>query len=147
MQTTDGDEEVMYKVSNLSNQEKGLKIFSGEEYPFKCIRTWINFHVPDVLKDFSFIFYVSPLKFVACTTTRFFPAKGFCPWLLIVLLVSFQLLGTGIQGSQIQCILPNRFYSFTMRHPLMVVDTADCNLIVFNLQNPLVTFSSNKMNQ
>uniref|UniRef100_A0A7N2LR50 Uncharacterized protein n=1 Tax=Quercus lobata TaxID=97700 RepID=A0A7N2LR50_QUELO len=55
--------------------------------------------------------------------------------------------GTGIQGSQIQCILPNRFYSFTMRHPLMVVGTADRNLIVFNLQNPLVTFSSNKMNQ
>ncbi|XP_030972772.1 protein RAE1-like [Quercus lobata] len=66
----------MYKVSNLSNQEKGLKIFSG----------------------------------------------------------------TGIQGSQIQCILPNRFYSFTMRHPLMVVGTADRNLIVFNLQNPLTEF-------
>ena len=27
--------------------------------------TWINFHVPVVLKAFSFIFYVSPLKFVA----------------------------------------------------------------------------------
>ncbi|KAK7815653.1 protein pollenless 3, partial [Quercus suber] len=27
-------------------------------------------------------------------------------------------------------------YSFTVRHHLMVVGTADCNLIVFNLQNP-----------
>ncbi|KAF3969997.1 hypothetical protein CMV_006258 [Castanea mollissima] len=34
--------------------------------------------------------------------------------------------------------LPDRCYSFTVRHPLMVVGTADCNLIVFNLQNPLL---------
>ena len=40
-------------------------ILIGVEYPFNCIRTWIDYHVPVVLKDFSFIFYVSPLKFVA----------------------------------------------------------------------------------
>nr|POE84182.1 protein rae1 [Quercus suber]POE84840.1 protein rae1 [Quercus suber] len=34
--------------------------------------------------------------------------------------------------------LPDRCYSFTVRHPLMVVGTADRNLIVFNLQNPQV---------
>nr|POE91906.1 protein rae1 [Quercus suber] len=33
-------------------------------------------------------------------------------------------------------LLPDRCYSFTVRHPLMVVCTADRNLIVFNLQNP-----------
>ena len=43
--------------------------------------------------------------------------------------------------------LPDRCYSFTVRHPLMVVGTADHNLIVFNLQNPQVTFSSNEINQ
>ena len=43
--------------------------------------------------------------------------------------------------------LPDRCYYFTVWHPLMVVGTADCNLIVFNLQNSQVTFSSNEMNQ
>ncbi|KAJ9561358.1 hypothetical protein OSB04_006518 [Centaurea solstitialis] len=32
--------------------------------------------------------------------------------------------------------LPERCYALTVRHPLMVVGTADRNLIVFNLQNP-----------
>ncbi|KAG6581962.1 Protein RAE1, partial [Cucurbita argyrosperma subsp. sororia] len=32
--------------------------------------------------------------------------------------------------------LPDRCYSMTVRYPLMVVGTADRNLIVFNLQNP-----------
>ncbi|GLT64076.1 hypothetical protein SLA2020_365900 [Shorea laevis] len=32
--------------------------------------------------------------------------------------------------------LPDRCYALTVRHPLMVVGTADRNLIVFNLQNP-----------
>ncbi|RVW22672.1 Protein RAE1 [Vitis vinifera] len=36
--------------------------------------------------------------------------------------------------------LPDRCYAFTVRHPLMVVGTADRNLIVFNLQNPQVMF-------
>ena len=43
--------------------------------------------------------------------------------------------------------LPDRCYSLTVRNLLMVVGTADRNLIVFNLQNPQVTFSSNEMNQ
>ncbi|KAF8405954.1 hypothetical protein HHK36_008032 [Tetracentron sinense] len=34
--------------------------------------------------------------------------------------------------------LPDRCYALTVRHPLMVVGTADRNLIVFNLQNPQV---------
>nr|CAN60438.1 hypothetical protein VITISV_035178 [Vitis vinifera] len=34
--------------------------------------------------------------------------------------------------------LPDRCYAFTVRHPLMVVGTADRNLIVFNLQNPQI---------
>ncbi|THG11432.1 hypothetical protein TEA_009244 [Camellia sinensis var. sinensis] len=50
--------------------------------------------------------------------------------------------------------LPERCYAFTVRHPLMVVGTADRNLIVFNLQNPqkfvvtkfgMVTFDLNDM--
>ncbi|CAL0308629.1 hypothetical protein TanjilG_08340 [Lupinus angustifolius] len=32
--------------------------------------------------------------------------------------------------------LPDRCYSISVKHPLMVVGTADRNLIVFNLQNP-----------
>ncbi|MFS7998090.1 putative nitrous oxide reductase, WD40/YVTN repeat-like-containing domain superfamily [Helianthus anomalus] len=32
--------------------------------------------------------------------------------------------------------LPERCYALTVRHPLMVIGTADRNLIVFNLQNP-----------
>ncbi|KAL9462987.1 hypothetical protein AB3S75_000903 [Citrus x aurantiifolia] len=32
--------------------------------------------------------------------------------------------------------LPDRFYALTVRYQLMVVGTADRNLIVFNLQNP-----------
>ncbi|XP_022725624.1 protein RAE1-like isoform X4 [Durio zibethinus] len=32
--------------------------------------------------------------------------------------------------------LPDRCYALTVKHPLMVVGTADRNLIVFNLQNP-----------
>ncbi|KAG2377085.1 Protein RAE1-like protein [Vigna angularis] len=34
--------------------------------------------------------------------------------------------------------LPDRCYAITVKHPLMVVGTADRNLIVFNLQNPQV---------
>lgn len=37
--------------------------------------------------------------------------------------------------------LPDRCYSMSVRHPLMVVGTADRNLIVFNLQTPQVLFS------
>nr|DAD40215.1 TPA_asm: hypothetical protein HUJ06_014538 [Nelumbo nucifera] len=36
--------------------------------------------------------------------------------------------------------LPDRCYALTVRHPLMVVGTADRNLIVFNLQNPQTEF-------
>ncbi|GKV45404.1 hypothetical protein SLEP1_g52486 [Rubroshorea leprosula] len=36
--------------------------------------------------------------------------------------------------------LPDRCYALTVKHPLMVVGTADRNLIVFNLQNPQVHF-------
>ncbi|KAL0412697.1 UNVERIFIED_CONTAM: protein RAE1 [Sesamum radiatum] len=36
--------------------------------------------------------------------------------------------------------LPERCYALTVRHPLMVVGTADRNLIVFNLQNPQAEF-------
>ncbi|KDO36257.1 hypothetical protein CISIN_1g045566mg, partial [Citrus sinensis] len=32
--------------------------------------------------------------------------------------------------------LPDRCYALTVRYPLMVVGTADRNLVVFNLQNP-----------
>lgn len=34
--------------------------------------------------------------------------------------------------------LPDRCYALTVKYPLMVVGTADRNLIVFNLQNPQV---------
>ncbi|GLJ55609.1 hypothetical protein SUGI_1194280 [Cryptomeria japonica] len=34
--------------------------------------------------------------------------------------------------------LPDRCYALSVRHPLMVVGTADKNLIIFNLQNPQV---------
>ncbi|MBA0622978.1 hypothetical protein Godav_008476 [Gossypium davidsonii] len=37
--------------------------------------------------------------------------------------------------------LPDRCYALTVKYPLMVVGTADRNLIVFNLQNPQVVFS------
>lgn len=36
--------------------------------------------------------------------------------------------------------LPDRCYAITVKHPLMVVGTADRNLIVFNLQSPQVIF-------
>ena len=36
--------------------------------------------------------------------------------------------------------LPDRCYALTVKHPLMVVGSADRNLIVFNLQNPQVRF-------
>ncbi|CAN1814456.1 Protein RAE1 [Linum perenne] len=36
--------------------------------------------------------------------------------------------------------LPDRCYSMSVRHPLMVVGTADRNLVVFNLQNPQAEF-------
>ncbi|GMN47114.1 hypothetical protein TIFTF001_016295 [Ficus carica] len=36
--------------------------------------------------------------------------------------------------------LPDRCYALTVRHPLMVVGTADRNLIVFNLQSPQTEF-------
>ncbi|KAM0952921.1 putative transcription factor WD40-like family [Dioscorea sansibarensis] len=36
--------------------------------------------------------------------------------------------------------LPERCYALTVRYPLMVVGTADRNLIVFNLQNPQTEF-------
>ncbi|KVI01827.1 G-protein beta WD-40 repeat-containing protein [Cynara cardunculus var. scolymus] len=36
--------------------------------------------------------------------------------------------------------LPDRCYALTVRHPLMVVATADRNLIAFNLQNPQAEF-------
>ncbi|KAL0387153.1 UNVERIFIED_CONTAM: protein RAE1 [Sesamum radiatum] len=36
--------------------------------------------------------------------------------------------------------LPERCYALTVRHPLMVVGTADRNLVVFNLQNPQAEF-------
>ncbi|ERN14774.1 hypothetical protein AMTR_s00032p00043190 [Amborella trichopoda] len=36
--------------------------------------------------------------------------------------------------------LPERCYSMSVRHPLMVVGTADRNLIVYNLQNPHTEF-------
>ncbi|CAH1430594.1 unnamed protein product [Lactuca virosa] len=34
---------------------------------------------------------------------------------------------------------PDCCYGLTMRHPFMVVATADRNLIAFNLQNPQIT--------
>lgn len=37
--------------------------------------------------------------------------------------------------------LPERCYALTVRHPLMIVGTADRNLIVYNLQSPQVFFS------
>lgn len=40
--------------------------------------------------------------------------------------------------------LPERCYSLSARHPLMVVGTADRNLIVFNLQNPQVLFVASR---
>lgn len=36
--------------------------------------------------------------------------------------------------------LPDKCYALSVRHPLMVVGTADRNLVVFNLQNPQVEF-------
>lgn len=36
--------------------------------------------------------------------------------------------------------LPDRCYSLTVRYPLMVVGTADRNLVVFDLQKPQVNF-------
>ena len=36
--------------------------------------------------------------------------------------------------------LPDKCYALSVKHPLMVVGTADRNLIVFNLQNPQVCF-------
>lgn len=36
--------------------------------------------------------------------------------------------------------LPDRCYALTVRHPLLVVGTADRNLVVFNLQSPQVSF-------
>ncbi|RYQ87180.1 hypothetical protein Ahy_B09g094649 [Arachis hypogaea] len=36
--------------------------------------------------------------------------------------------------------LPDRCYAMSVKHPLMIVGTADRNLIVFNLQNPQVVF-------
>ncbi|XP_047339065.1 protein RAE1-like [Impatiens glandulifera] len=36
--------------------------------------------------------------------------------------------------------LPERCYTLSVKHPLMVVGTADRNLIVFNLQNPQAEF-------
>lgn len=36
--------------------------------------------------------------------------------------------------------LPERCYAMTVKHPLMVVGTADRNIIVYNLQNPQVEF-------
>ncbi|KAI3755278.1 hypothetical protein L1987_55074 [Smallanthus sonchifolius] len=36
--------------------------------------------------------------------------------------------------------LPDRCYSLTVKHPLMVVATADRNIIAFNLQNPQAEF-------
>ncbi|XP_047334673.1 protein RAE1-like [Impatiens glandulifera] len=36
--------------------------------------------------------------------------------------------------------LPERCYTLSVRHPLMVVGTADRNIIVFNLQNPQTEF-------
>ncbi|GAV72382.1 WD40 domain-containing protein, partial [Cephalotus follicularis] len=36
--------------------------------------------------------------------------------------------------------LPDRCYALTVRYPLMVVGTADRNIIVFNLQNPQTEF-------
>ncbi|MED6133938.1 Poly(A)+ RNA export protein rae1 [Stylosanthes scabra] len=36
--------------------------------------------------------------------------------------------------------LPERCYAMTVKHPLMVVGTADRNLIVYNLQNPQAEF-------
>ncbi|GJU63558.1 protein RAE1 [Tanacetum coccineum] len=36
--------------------------------------------------------------------------------------------------------LPERCYALSVKHPLMVVGTADRNLIVFNLQNPQAEF-------
>ncbi|KAK4424340.1 protein RAE1 [Sesamum alatum] len=36
--------------------------------------------------------------------------------------------------------LPERCYALTVKHPLMVVGTADRNLIIFNLQNPQAEF-------
>ncbi|KAM7254090.1 hypothetical protein ACFE04_031772 [Oxalis oulophora] len=36
--------------------------------------------------------------------------------------------------------LPDRCYSMSVRHPLMVVGTADRNIVVFNLQNPQAEF-------
>ncbi|KAG6422005.1 hypothetical protein SASPL_118566 [Salvia splendens] len=36
--------------------------------------------------------------------------------------------------------LPERCYALTVKHPLMVVGTADRNLVVFNLQNPQTEF-------
>lgn len=36
--------------------------------------------------------------------------------------------------------LPERCYALSVKHPLMVVGTADRNLIVFNLQNPQTEF-------
>lgn len=38
--------------------------------------------------------------------------------------------------------LPERCYALTVKYPLMVVGTADRNVIIFNLQNPQVFFSS-----
>lgn len=34
--------------------------------------------------------------------------------------------------------LPERCYALTVNYPLMIVGTADRNLVVFNLQNPQV---------
>uniref|UniRef100_A0A7N0VDI2 Uncharacterized protein n=1 Tax=Kalanchoe fedtschenkoi TaxID=63787 RepID=A0A7N0VDI2_KALFE len=36
--------------------------------------------------------------------------------------------------------LPDRCYTLSVRHPLMVVGTADRNLVIFNLQNPQAEF-------
>lgn len=36
--------------------------------------------------------------------------------------------------------LPDKCYTLSVKHPLMVVGTADRNLIVFNLQNPQTEF-------
>jgi len=38
--------------------------------------------------------------------------------------------------------LPERCYALTVNYPLMIVGTADRNLVVFNLQNPQVIMLS-----
>ncbi|OMO74543.1 hypothetical protein COLO4_26597 [Corchorus olitorius] len=87
-------------------------------------------------------FYTGPLTKVA-TSDRSNPAIHLESYIIIIIIIKCLQLSLEVLGYKVSGIQYTFCYALTVKHPLMVVRTADRNLIVLNLQNPQIFGASN----